>query len=39
MMFCQKEEIDLVLGNHKGACDHLVLFSQETSVFGFLILL
>ena len=24
MMFCQKEEIDLVLGNHKGALDHLV---------------
>ena len=60
MMFCQKEEIDHVLGNHKGARDHLVstewtpeknvnrssflewnnvLFSQETFVFGFLILL
>lgn len=24
MMFCQKEEIDHVLGNHKGARDHLV---------------
>ena len=24
MMFCQKEEIDHVLGNDKGACDHLV---------------
>ena len=23
-MFCQKEEIDHVLGNHKGARDHLV---------------
>ena len=24
MMFCEKEEIDHVLGNHKGACDHFV---------------
>ena len=24
MMFCQKEEIDHVLGYHKGARDHLV---------------
>ena len=23
-MFCQKEEIDHVLGNHRGARDHLV---------------
>ena len=23
-MFCQKEEINHVLGNHKGARDHLV---------------
>ena len=23
-MFCQKEEIDHVLGNHEGARDHLV---------------
>ena len=23
MMFCQKEEIDHVLDNHKGASDHL----------------
>ena len=23
-MFCQKEQIDYVLGNHKGARDHLV---------------
>ena len=23
-MFCQKEEIDHVLGNHKGVRDHLV---------------
>ena len=60
-MFCQKEEINHVLGNHKGARDHLVsrfvftmneerelfvafrvnnvLFSQETYVFRFLILL
>ena len=24
MMFCQKEETDHVLGNHKGVRDHLV---------------
>ena len=24
MMFCQKEEIDHVVGNHKGERDHLV---------------
>ena len=24
LKFCQKEEIDHVLGNHKGARDHLV---------------
>ena len=58
MMFCQKKDINQVLGNPKRARDNElnkiegrmfnclslleltnVIFSQETSVFGFLILL
>lgn len=33
MMFCQKEEMDHVLGNHKGARDHLVSTEWTTGKY------
>ena len=33
-MFCQKKEIDHVLGNHKGARDHLVSAEWATGNTG-----